>query len=104
MRTSRNPSNELKFNRKEWLTKTQIKSFFSRLAASRRKENGLVGMSLEREEDVECLVMDSKRQGLVESITHELGLKHPITYDTYDLCEYHHRKKLSEFDVPNSNA
>ena len=97
MRTSRNPSNERKFNRKEWLTKTQIKSFLSRLAASRCKENGLVGMSLEREEDVECRVKDSERQELIESITHELGLKH---YDTYDLCEYHHRKKLSEFNVP----
>jgi hypothetical protein len=32
MRTSRNPSNERKFNCKEWLTKTQIKGFFSRLA------------------------------------------------------------------------
>ena len=71
------------------ITKTQIKSF-SRLTASRRKENGLVGMSLKREEDVECLVKDSEQQGLIESITHELGLKHPITYDTYDLCEYHH--------------
>ena len=67
MRTSTHPSSERKFNRKEWLTKTQIKSFFSRLAASRRKENGLVGMSLEREEDVECLVKDSERQGLIET-------------------------------------
>ena len=93
MRTSRNPLNERKFNCKEWLRKTQIKSFFSRLAASRRKENGLVGMSLERE-DVECLVKDSEQQGLIESTTHK-----PITYDMYDLCEYHHRKKLSDFNV-----
>ena len=100
MRTSRNPSNERKFNCKEWLTKTQIKGFFSRLAASRRKENGLVGMSLEREEDIECLVKDSERRELIESITHELGLKHPITFDTYDLCEYYHRKKLSDSNVP----
>ena len=60
----------------------------------------IVEKSKEREEDVECLVKDSERQGLIESITHELGLKHPITFDTYDLCEYHHRKKLSEFNVP----
>ena len=99
MRTSRNPSNERKFSCKEWLTKSQIKNF-SRLAASCCKENGLVGMSLKREEDVDCLVKNSERQELIESITHELGLKHPITYDTYDLCEYHHRKKLSDFNVP----
>ena len=63
MRTSRNPSNECKFICIEWLKKTQIKEFISRLAASRCKENGLVGMSLEHE-DVECLVKDSERQEL----------------------------------------
>jgi hypothetical protein len=47
------------------------------LAASRRKENGLVGMSLERKEDIECLVKDFERQELIESITHELGFEAP---------------------------
>ena len=55
MRNTRNPSNEQLFNFKEWLTKSQIQSFFSRLAASRRKERGIVGPSVEQEEDVECL-------------------------------------------------
>ena len=99
MRTSRSPSNERMFNSSEWLTKSQIKGFFSRLAASRRKERGLVGLSLEQEEDVECLVEDSERQELIEQITAEIGLKHPITFDTYDLCELYHKKKLSDFNV-----
>ena len=54
-RNARNPSNEQLFNFKEWLTKSQIQNFFSRLAASRRKERGIVGPSVEQEEDVECL-------------------------------------------------
>ena len=58
MRTSRSPSNERMFNSSEWLTKSQIKGFFSRLAASRRKDQGLVGLLLEQE-DVECLVKES---------------------------------------------
>ena len=94
---SRNLSNERQFNRTEWLTKAQIKSFFSRLAASRRK--GLLGISLEQDDDVECLVQDSERQALVDAITQEIGLKHPVTYDTYDLCEYHHEEKLSDISV-----
>ena len=49
MRTARNPSNECQFSSTEWLTKTQIQGFFSRLAASRRKEQGLLGMSVETE-------------------------------------------------------
>ena len=57
-------------------------------------------MSLEREEALECLVKDSEWRELIESITHEFGLKHPITYDTYDLCEYITEKNLSDFNVP----
>ena len=37
MRTARNPSNDGQFSCTEWLTKTQIQGFFSRLAASGRK-------------------------------------------------------------------
>ena len=62
----------------------------------------LGGISLEREEDIERLVKDSERQELIESITHELGLKHPITFDTYDLCEYYHRKKAFRFQCSNA--
>ena len=74
MRTSRSPSNERILNSSEWLNKSQIKGFFSRLAATRRKEQGLVGLSLEQEEDVECLVQDFERQELIEQITAEIGL------------------------------
>ena len=100
MRNARKPSNERLFNSKEWLTKSQIQSFFSRLAVSRRKERGIVGLSVEQEEDVECLVDDAERQGLMAKITDEVGLKHLITYDIYDLCELHQRNKLSTFNIP----
>ena len=100
MRNARKPSNERLFNSKEWLTKSQIQSFFSRLAVSRRKERGIAGLSVEQEEDVECLVDDAERQGLMAKITDEVGLKHPITYDIYDLCELHQRNKLSTFNIP----
>lgn len=99
MRTARNPSNERQFSCTEWLTKPQIQGFLSRLAASRRKEQGLLGMSVEREEDVECLVKDTERQELLEEIVDGVGLKHPITFDVYDLCEYHHQNKLSAFNI-----
>ena len=67
---------------------------------SRRKERGIAGLSVEQEEDVECLVDDAERQGLMAKITDEVGLKHPITYDIYDLCELHQRNKLSTFNIP----
>ena len=79
---------------------TQIQDFFRRLAASRRKAQGLLGMSVETE-DVECLVNDAdlERQELLDEKANEVGLKHPITFDVYDLCEYYHQKKLSAFNV-----
>ena len=91
MRAVRNPSNEYQFSCTEWLTTSQIQNFFSRLAASRTK--GLVGISVEQQEDVECLVEDSERQELMQKVTDEVGLKHPITYDSYE-------NKLSSFNVP----
>jgi len=99
MRNARNmTSNDRQFNCKEWLTTTQIKSFFSRLAASRRKN--IVGLSLElEEEEVACLVEDSERQEMIETINDEIGLKHPITYDIYDLCDYCRQDKLAAFNV-----
>ena len=99
MRTARNPSIERQFSCTEWLTKTQIQGFFSRLAASRRREQGLLGMSVETEEDVECLVNDSERQELLDEIADEVGLKHPITFDVCDFCKYYHQNKLSAFNV-----
>ena len=101
MRTARNASNERRFSCTEWSewTKTQIKGFFSRLAASQRKEQGLLGMSVETEENVECLVKDTERQELLDETEDEVGLKHPITFDVYDLCEYYHQNKLSAFNV-----
>ena len=38
IRNARSENNEKMFSRDDWLTKTQIRNFFSRLAASRRKQ------------------------------------------------------------------
>ena len=55
-------------------------SFFSRLAASRRKQQGLLGMSVETEEDKDCLVKDTERQELLDEIADEVGQKYPINF------------------------
>ena len=76
------------------VVQTHIQDFFSRLAASRRKAQGLLGMSVETEEDVECLLNDTERQELLNEIADIVGLKHSITFDVYHLCGYYHQKKL----------
>ena len=56
-------------------------------------------MSVETEEDVECLVNDTERQELLVEIADEAGVKHPFTFDVYDLCKSYHQKKISAFNI-----
>lgn len=99
MRSAKDESNERLFTRAEWLSKTQIQGFFSRLAAARRKLQGVIGMSEDQEDDVECLQEDSERQELMEMLNSQINVSHPICYDTYDLCERYHSNTLNKFDV-----
>ena len=86
MRNAKNESNARLFTREQWLTKSQVQSFFSRLAAMRRKDQGVIGISLDEEEDVQCVQENSKRQDLVDKVNEEIKVSYPICYDTYDLC------------------
>ncbi|KAL9969407.1 hypothetical protein ACROYT_G021624 [Oculina patagonica] len=99
MRNAKNEDNERMFTRTEWLTKNQIQRFFSRLTAKRRKDQGVVGMSPDDEEDVQCLQENSDRQVLVDEVNREINVSHPICYDTYDLCERYHSNTLQKFNV-----
>jgi Arf-GAP/Rho-GAP domain/ANK repeat/PH domain-containing protein 3 len=45
------------------------------------------------------LIEDSERDGLIEAINDEIGLKHPITYDAFDLCQLHQGYKLNTLNV-----
>ena len=87
------------FTREQWLTKSQVQSFFSRLAAMRRKDQGVIGISLDKEGDVQCVQENSERQDLVDKVNKEIKVSHPIYYDAYDLCERYHRNTLQKFNV-----
>ena len=100
MRNAKDESNKRLFTRTEWMTKTQVQSFFSRLAATHRKaDQGVVGLSVEQEEDVQCLQEISDRQELAETTNREINVSHPICYDAYDLCERYHNNTFQEFNV-----
>ena len=47
--------------------KPKVQSFFSRLAATWRKDQGMVGISPDQE-DAECLQEDANRQDLKEKV------------------------------------
>ena len=75
MRNAKNESNARLFTREQWLTKSQVQSFFSRLAAMRRKDQGVIGISLDEEGDVQCVQENSERQDLVDKVNITLGCK-----------------------------
>ena len=60
MRNAKNESNARLFIREQWLTKSQVQRFFSRLAAMRRKDRDVIGISLDEEEDFQCAQENSK--------------------------------------------
>ena len=99
MRNCRNKRNERRFARKEWLMSAQIKSFFSRLAASRKKkgqnknEDGVM-------EDVDDAEIENEvRLDQVNGILDQIGVRHPIMYDIYNLCQYRKEGNLRAFNV-----
>ena len=98
MRNARDEENKRRFCREEWLTKNQIKSFFSRLASAKRKGQDDVDDRAELE-DILGEQEENSRQLLINSIIDKIGLRHPICYDVYNLCEYCKGSKLSKFNV-----
>ena len=94
MRMARDESGNRIFEREEWLTKTQIQGFFSRLTSNRRN---LVG---EREsQDDEWNNADQLHQEIVEDVVQEVRTEHPIIYDIYDICDYTRQGILKKFNV-----
>ena len=100
MRKAKSETGDRLFSRDEWLTKSQIQGFFSRLSSSRRKKPD-PAPSADRDDTAEqSLDMeDINHMTIVEEVINEIGLCHPIVYDIYDLCEYARKGKLSSFAV-----
>ena len=99
MRAAKEQDGERRFKRDEWLTKTQIQGFFSRLAKTKRK-----GLALSME-IVDDIPMDDDEdethdnENLLRDIQEAIDVAHPIIYDVYNLCELHADNKLKNFKV-----
>ena len=95
MRNAKDDNNSRLFRREEWLTKIQVKGFFSRLAAARRRRgNEDIDLNDAYSEEEE-----EEREKLLADIASELSPQHPICYDTTDLCKCVKEDKLQKFNV-----
>ena len=95
MRTSRNPDGSRMFERKDWLAKSQVQGFFSRLAATRRRQ----GNQDVQVEDVYAEKEEQERRGVLENVAAQLSPRHPICYNSYCLCDLSRDEKLDSFSV-----
>ena len=87
IRNARNERNERLFEREEWLTKTQITSFFSRLA-SRQKSRGQDASTAstdatarpeeDENQDIEAVNSGMRLLRFGDDINEEIGLTNPI--------------------------
>lgn len=100
MKKARNNDGSRKFNREEWLTKTEIKSFFSRLSAARRKkQTNLDDIDEELMEEEHEYCKEENRQEEVNNMLRELAVGHLIIYDGYDICYHVKSGLISKFTV-----
>ena len=72
MRTSRNPDGSRMFERKDWLTKSQVQGFVSRLAATRRRQEN----QEKQVEDVHVEQEEQERHGVLENVSAQLTPRH----------------------------
>ena len=68
--------------------------------ASARQKQGWCGADTSEEvgEGDEGEKVGEQRHA-VEEVIENWGLKHPIIFDVYNLCQYYHDNKLSSFNV-----
>ncbi|KAL9973184.1 hypothetical protein ACROYT_G019602 [Oculina patagonica] len=75
--------------------KVKYRVFFSRLAATRRKQ----GNQELQMEDVYAEEEGEERREVLESVAAELSPRHPICYDSYCLCDLARDESLDSFSV-----
>ena len=96
MRHAKHEDGSRRFTVDEFLAPQQIKSYFSRMAAKFRQGSHEVADEWDGQAVAEQDAYSSARAHILE----ECRLIHPITYDTYNLCELYARNKLTKLSVP----
>ena len=91
MRNARNKEGERLFGREDWLSKNQVKSFFSRMAKKRKDEIWHSEGDSEASEDEQ---EKEDRDELIQKITSTICVEHPIVFDVYNLCSIFSEGKL----------
>ena len=92
MRMARDEQGNRLFAAKECLSQQQIRSYFSRLAAAKRKgttkpDNVTEEDIIETENDVNAEEFECGLQTVRREIAHQVAYKHPLEFNQYNICE-----------------
>jgi hypothetical protein len=105
MRAASTVDGERMFHRTEWLTKSQIQGFFSRLSRKTKESQVVMTDDLESEseddylEEYACQEHENHLSDPRRAVSDKIGLSHPITYDVYNICRLTRDQKVSSFKV-----
>ena len=106
MRNTRDTDGTRIFNRVEWLSKLQIQGFFLRLSQRKQsdgKETSSDGAEPEELAEEYSSLTDLTDEQMLEkasvAVQFEIGFKHTVMYDVYNLCEMAFENKLSFLKV-----
>lgn len=82
----------------EFLTSKQIQSYFSRTAA-KLKGASMDTLATDAEEQFAAATEEEGYQSTREQVIQHCGLRHPITYDTYNLCQLNKSNGLKQLSI-----
>ena len=104
MRTACTIDGERMFDRTEWLSNIQIQGFFSRLCLKQRSKIQQESDDATDADDhlIEASASDVDEGCLREArntVMDEIGLKHPIMFDIYDVCSLAREGRLPSLKV-----
>ena len=104
MRTACTIDGERMFDRTEWLSNIQIQGFFSRLCLKQRSKIQQESDDATDADDhlIEASASDVDEGCLREArntVMDEIGLKHPIMFDIYDVCSLAREARLPSLKV-----
>ena len=101
MRKARNKDGSLLFLSEEYLTSQQITGFFSRTAAKKSiqvpSDTNLVDEDYD--DDLLPAMAEKELEQMLRNILNEISIQHPITYESYNICEMAAASKLSKLSI-----
>ena len=111
MRNVKTAEGQRAFSQEEWLTKVQIKWFFSRLAAAQRKRTTGESSAKENPADEQELLQEElarleekDREEEIHEVLTQIALEHPIQYQDRDICSLSKAGALVQFTVKELRA